>query len=566
MSAGGDALSAEALYARGRFAEAAAQALRELADDANGWRARLVLSAMARDQGDFTGAIGHAQTAWEHAPDNPAAAIALAELLRNRGRADEAAAVLDRTIALCPENADLHNHLGLALRHACRPGQALAAFRQGARLDPANRWAETNMAFGLLRDPDDQAPETFAPLGTAGAAPEIGLGIFCDRFPHTYGFLLQQYTTLLRHFPDARAYSFGRRVFAPYATQQFTDALAQYAETNGDVAARVHPLRPLLVPPSPAEVRSVRLQAEAFRRPRLAYTQFAMNADLFRPLFDSLGIPFAFTLNPGGGFRLDNAYSDDRLRRVFQSPWFRHVIVTYSRTRDYVLDRFGVPPDKVTLIQGTIVLESLLQAHRRPKRRHGVDKPTLDVCFAGLRYSPTGADKGYDRFIAAAHLLAGRFDHLRFHVVGDFDAKVVDVRALGERIVFHGVRDQRWMAGFFSGMDAIVSPNAADQLACGAFDGFPVTTCIEAGMCGVAVFATDPMGLNEALVPDQQVVIVDGEPSRLAEQLAHWLGDPQRLYALAAAGERRFRDHWGESAQMTPRIALLERLLRAEGG
>lgn len=555
-------------YRLGRFDEAEQRAISEAADPGLSAQRRAealaVLADLQRDRGDFTAAMVTAAQAWTTSP-HPAAAIALAELRRNRGQATLAADSLEQALAVFPDHVDLLNHLGLALRHACRPDEAMAAFQRAGRLRPNDSWAATNLAFGWLRDPGERAAETFSRLGRADDRPVIGLGIFCDRFPHTYGFLLQQYSSLLRHFADARVYSFGRQVFSPYAPDQFGRALHAYGARFADVAERVHPLCPALEPSSPAQARLVRLQAQSWLRPRLAYTQFAMNADLFRPLFETLGIPFAFTLNPGGGFRLDNPYSDDRLARTFASPLFRQVIVTYSRTRDYVLSRFKVPENKVTLIHGTIVLEELLQAGRIPKRLFGRDKDSLDICFVGLRYSATGADKGYDQFIAAAHLLAPILPHLHFHVVGDFDDCVVDVTALTGRITFHGVRDQSWMSAFHAGMDAIVSPNAADHLAKGAFDGFPVTSCIEAGMCGVAVFATDPMGLNEALTPDHEVVIVNRDPRLLADTLAGWLRDPPRLYALAQAGERRFRRHWGEQAQMRPRIQVLERLLAQEG-
>lgn len=553
------------LYRQGRFQDAetcARQGLRDPDPEYQNESLR-VLSDMARDKGDFLAAIQWAQAAWTRTRQ-PAAAIGLAELLRNRGQAEQAVTVLRQALDGHPDQVDVLNHLGLALRHACQPQAAMAAFRQAAFLAPDNPWAETNLAFGWLRDPEENATDIFAPLGRKGDTATIGLGIFCDRFPHTYGFLLQQYSSLLRHFPDSRVFSFGRRVFDPFTPQHFDQALAGYGQTFADLAGRVHPLRPLLEPPCPSLAQRVRLYAPVWHRPRLGYTQFAMNADLFRPLFETLGIPFAFTLNPGGGFRLDNTYSDDRLARIFASPWFRHVIVTYSRTRDYVLSRFRLPEEKVTLIQGTIVLEQVLADNRRTKQRYGRDKETLDLCFVGLRYSPTGTDKGYDSFIAAAHLLAPEFPHLRFHVVGDFDAAVIDVGALGPRIQFHGVRDQAWMAAFHAGIDAIISPNAANHLASGAFDGFPVTSCIEAGMCGVAVFATDPLGLNEALIPGHEVVIVDRDPARLAETLRPWLRDPARLYALAQAGEERFHHHWGEQAQMRPRLQLLQHLLDQE--
>jgi glycosyltransferase involved in cell wall biosynthesis len=496
-------------------------------------------------------------------PGAEAPLIALATLLRQSNRAPAAVRLLSRALSRAPDRVTLWNHLGLALRAANRPRAALAAFRRAARLDPANPWAETNMAFGLLREPGTPARATFAGLSPPGAAAEIGLGLFCDRFPHTYGFLIQQYSTYLERFPDARVYSFGRRVLEPYHPGQFAEGLAGYRVSHPGLAGRVHQLVPELEPADPGTCTRVglRVAGGGFRRPRLGHTVFAMNADLFRPLFETLEIPFSITLNPGGGFRLDQPYSDERLRRVFGSPWFRHVIVTYPLTRDYVRSRFGVPDDRMTLIPGTIVLERLLEAHRRPKRYYGRDKDTLDLCFAGIRYSATGADKGYDRFLAAGRRLLDRFPALRLHVVGNFAPDTLDVTDLAGRITFYGRRDQRWMAGFFPDMDAIISPNVADHLALGAFDGFPVTTCLEAGMVGVALFATDPMGLNQSLVDGEHFVAIPPDPAGIVQRLEAWLADPDRLYRLAAAGERRIHDVWGETAQMEPRVALMKTLI-----
>ena len=529
------------------------------------WRALARAAEDCGNNGRFAPAIRLARRAAAAAPDQPAASIVLAELLRKRGHGGAAATVLRGALRRAGERAELWNHLGLALRDDCREDESLAAFRHGARLDPEGPWSRTNMGFGLMRQPGDRAAATFAALGRAGEAPEAGLGLFCDRFPHTYGFLIQQFVTYLRHFPDAAAYSFGRRVLEPYGPEQFDVAMAGFGANYPDLAGRVTQLVPVLDDFAGDPCLRIETRGGRFHRPRLAHNIFAMNADLFRPFYETLGIPFSFTLNPGGAFRLGHPHSDDRLRRVFDSALFRKVIVTYPLTRDYVLDRFQLPDERIALIPGTIVVERLLDAHRGPKRRFGIHKDTLDLCFVGMRYSPTGADKGYDRFIAAMALLAPRLPALRIHVVGNFDVDTVACGGLAGRIAFHGPRDQRWLAAFYGGIDAIVSPNVADQLAKGAFDGFPVTSCIEAGMCGVALFATDPMGLNMWLRDGIDYVAIDRDPRRIADRLESWLATPERLYRLAESGERRFHAHWGEEAQMGPRVALMTELLSREG-
>ncbi|MFA6022099.1 MAG: hypothetical protein WC722_17705, partial [Rhodospirillales bacterium] len=333
------------------------------------WRALAAAARTAQAECRLDHAAAQAEAAArcaDHtAPDYEDVAILAATLLRQDGRAGDAATVLTQAAQHRQHSAALQNHLGLALRAACRHDEALAAFRRAAALAPDNPWAETNMTFSLLRDPID-AGATFAAF-TDGADQAGGLGLFCDRFPHTYGFLLQQFQTYLRHFPDCRAYSFGRKVLEPYGRDQFTAAMDGWSAAFPAQAGQVSQLLPELdAVPAQARVTRLRLAEGRFHRPALAHNIFAMNADLFRPLYEQVGIDFTFTLNPGGGFRLDDAYSDDRLRRVFQSPRFKRVIVTYALTRDYIRQRFGVPDDRITLIPGTIVVENLLMAHRRP--------------------------------------------------------------------------------------------------------------------------------------------------------------------------------------------------------
>ena len=84
-------------------------------------------------------------------------------------------------------------------------------------------------------------------------------------------------------------------------------------------------------------------------------------------------------------------------------------------------------------------------------------------------------------------------------------------------------------------------------------------------MCGVALFATDPMGLNMWLRDGVDYVAIDRDPRRIADCLEAWLATPERLYALAESGARRFHAHWGEAAQMGPRVALMTEMLNREG-
>ncbi|MBY6266533.1 tetratricopeptide repeat protein (plasmid) [Azospirillum sp. 412522] len=405
---------------------------------------------------------------------------------------------------------------------------------------------------------------------TGGAAPSLGL--FDDRFPNLLtGFQLREFSGCLDAFPGAAVYSFGRDPFRPYDREEFGRSLAGYHALHPGHAGRVRALVPELSDPArPGDSRQVRLRCADgngrpadFAVPQAGYAMFAMNAALFRPLFEHFRIPFCFTLYPGGGFLLDDPHSDAALSRLFASPQFRSVIVTQDLTRDYLRSRFGLPDGAMRLIHGGVVPVDVYRRHAVPRRRYGIDKDTLDLCFVAKRYTPRGTDKGYDLFIAAARLLAPRFPRVRFHVVGNFGPEVLDVTALAGRLTFHGPRPTRWLAGFFAGMDGILSANRPWRIARGAFDGFPTTACVEAGVCGVTVFATDPLGMNRGLRPDGEIVILDEDAGRIADRLASWLADPERLHRLGGEGQAAFLRLFGEEAQMKPRLEHLRALVES---
>ncbi len=70
------------------------------------------------------------------APDHPHAAFLLGVLAVQRGRIDEAVAMLERATALAPGNAACHANLGEALRRRGDPGAALVPLQRAIAIDP----------------------------------------------------------------------------------------------------------------------------------------------------------------------------------------------------------------------------------------------------------------------------------------------------------------------------------------------------------------------------------------------------------------------------------------------
>lgn len=362
--------------------------------------------------------------------------------------------------------------------------------------------------------------------------------IIDDLFPNlATAFRIAEINAILKHFHKAVVYSTwpDRRAFETYRSHypQFSRRVHKF-----------HPLR--------------RLAGSA------AYVIFLNNIFSHLEGLEQAYLPFVFELYPGGGFCLDDPLSDAHLQRVIKSPMFRKVIATQSVTRDYLLRKKFCRIEEIEFIHGGVLLSDTLREVPGQRTRYGTNKNTIDICFVADKYAPRGVDKGYDRFIACARILCRRHPEAHFHVVGNFTEADVDVGDLGDHITFYGFQLTPFFPRFYSRMDLILSPNIPFLLAPGKFDGFPTGCCIEAALCGTAVFATDELYLNQGILKDgEEIVIISSEPEQIAEMVEKYIGDPERLALVAQNGQRATRSLFAVDVQMTPRLRVLSDLLGA---
>jgi glycosyltransferase involved in cell wall biosynthesis len=361
--------------------------------------------------------------------------------------------------------------------------------------------------------------------------------IIDDFFPSLASpFRIAEINSILSHFKTAIVYS---------ATRD-TGVFSQYAASYPQFAKRVrkfHPLRNL--------------------KGRAAYTIFLNNIFQYLEHLEKARLPFVLELYPGGGLYLDDAVSDARLRAVLESPMFRKVIVTQNVTRDYLLGKKFCKKEQIEFIYGVVVLSDILADVNDRRTRYGINKETLDVCFVANKYTPPSIYKGYDRFIASARILSARHPEARFHVVGNFTEKDAELDNLRGRITFYGHQFTPFFPGFYSRMDLIVSPNMPFVALPGSFDGFPTGACVEAALCGTAMFISDELSMNEGRLQDgKDVVIISCEPEKIAAAVEKHVADATELAALGQNGQRAIRRLFAFEAQMTPRLRVLSDLLR----
>jgi glycosyltransferase involved in cell wall biosynthesis len=367
------------------------------------------------------------------------------------------------------------------------------------------------------------------------------LVILDDTFPNVLSaFRVAEFNSYLERFPDVQVYS---------TAWQFDSVLEEYRRYY------------------PQFKNSVRAYSDRrILRGKAAYIVFLHNAFRFLERIEQAKLPFVFELYPGGEFRLDESVSDERLRRVCSSPAFHKVIVTQKLIQDYLLERGFCDSDRIELILGGVFASDQINSLLRPRRRYGLEKEVLDICFVAFKKMPGGIDKGYDRFIAAARLLARRNPQIRFHVGGSFKESDVDIGSdLVGRITYHGSQYTSFFPGFYANMDIIISPNIPFALSPGAFDGFPTGCCIEAGLCGVAVFATDELAMSHGIFKDrEEIVIISREPEEICAIVEEYAASPDALAQLGTRGQQAFSSFFDLEKQMEPRLRVLSRLLDIE--
>ena len=374
------------------------------------------------------------------------------------------------------------------------------------------------------------------------------LVILDDIFPHLLSaFRIAEYNAYLAAYQNALVYSTAASFALIGEQRSFQEVVAEYVGCYPQFRGRARAID---------ERRSLQGQP--------AYFVFLQNARNFMSLLERYQMPFVFTLYPGGGFQLDQEDSDKTLERVCSLPNLHKVIVTQKITYEYLMHRQLLDPEKVEFIYGGVLPVGRLTERLPAKKHFRQDKDTFDICFVAYKYIPGAIDKGYDVFLAVAKLLANTHSDIRFHVVGPFDETDLDVSGLGGRLKFYGAQLTDFFPEFYSRMDIILSPNIPFLLQPGAFDGFPTGCCVEAALCGVAVFCTDPLHQNITFQEGEELVIIPRDATEISGIIDQYYHCPDDLYRLARCGQAAFQEVFALEAQMKPRLRILTECLVAK--
>nr|WP_314075901.1 tetratricopeptide repeat protein [uncultured Roseococcus sp.] len=522
-------------------------------DDINA-RSRLLHARASRamSRGRFSDGIDLYRQILSLAPDNSYIKHVIAQLLHRDGRLDEAEVGLAEVAAQAGEASPAaREHQFLAAE-----SQLVSEFEVAARVAVAA--GDQAAALQLVTQaevlrPDVRARVPGLHVAVKGAHAQ-GLLLLDNSFPSQgSSFRYGEFSAYLEAIPESRIYSSTYHLSVLATREPFLDEVRRYADASGVSLERI----------------------QAFHAGRdfackVAYCVFLNGATTFfyRPELHAERL--AFTLYPGGGFAFNEAASDEKLRRLCDDRRLSKIITTQVPTYNYLVERGFCTPDRLLNIFGVIVpagfdpglTESFAAAPR------GLDG-RLHICFVAHRYSPTGIEKGYDVFAALVRAMKERAD-MQFHVVGRFDPDTLDLGG-ARNITFHGILAAPAFPAFYAGMDIIVSPNISDARlngGKGSFDGFPTTTCVEAGLHGVAMFPADLEGMNIDLerraifISGEEMEIIDRNPERLIALVERYATDRDALRRMAMRGRQALLREYSHEKQVVPRVALLRAQLQ----
>lgn len=261
------------------------------------------------------------------------------------------------------------------------------------------------------------------------------------------------------------------------------------------------------------------------------------------PFYRKHNLPFVLTLYPGFGFRFGDGATDQHIFDIVSSPSCKGIVATQKATYDYLVNKFHLPKKMVSYCHGGFAdVETELE--EKVKFKEGKD--TLDICFMACKYHPQGKDKGYDSFVEIAESLSGHKD-IRFHVAGDFDENTIKTNKAN--IKFYGRINKEDLPHWFKDKDIFVSPNKANALGEGSFDGFPTGSAIEAGINKCVLIVSDPLNNN----PGFKSLYVEDDPKNILDLILGLKQNPELLYKTGEKTRKEILEMYSIETQLKAR-------------
>lgn len=245
------------------------------------------------------------------------------------------------------------------------------------------------------------------------------------------------------------------------------------------------------------------------------------------------------------------------LRRMFIP--FVHRYVPLSRELErYLVEKVGVPDYKITRIYNGVDTERFNpQGKRSLPESFGVAEDLIVIGTVGRMHGVKDQLTLVRAFTRLTELVPEAKDKLRLVLVGDGPLRVQAEAILSE----YGVRQAAWLPGeredipdILRAMDLFVLPSSAEGIS---------NTVLEAMASGLPVVAT-AVGGNPELVQEGEcgALVPPGDPAALADVLAAYVRDPERLRSHGEAARVRAETQFSLAGMLERYARLYDTLLR----
>lgn len=296
---------------------------------------------------------------------------------------------------------------------------------------------------------------------------------------------------------------------------------------------------------------------ERLVKAKLAILVFQHNTEIFLDYLEKNKIPFIFTLYPGGNFKLYDKQGEVVLRRIFNSIYFKKVIVTQKITKDYLVEQNLCPAINIEFIYGCPI-----EMNQQVVSKKFESKNIINICFVAAKYHPTGMDKGYDIFIETAKKLCKTSSKFKFHVIGGFNCEDIYITEIIDYIQFYGYMDINTLREFYENMDIILSPNRSDILSTGAFDGFPTAAVIEAGIKGVIMMLTDDRNQNIYFKNEKDCIFINHNANDICDAIIELCKNNDLMNSISNNGQNTLQTLFSHETQLKKRIEIIDLLIK----
>jgi glycosyltransferase involved in cell wall biosynthesis len=240
-----------------------------------------------------------------------------------------------------------------------------------------------------------------------------------------------------------------------------------------------------------------------------------------------------------------------RLKLRLISAGSRKIVFVSNHLQNEMARRFDLRKEKCTTIYNGVPVHKF-RPFADDKIRNALALRRDDLLIGAIgNIRPA---KGYDQFIRAASILAGRSDRYKFVIMGEggnpLEAELralVDALNLGDRFFFWGFHDD--IAGALNNLDIFVQSSTSE--------GFSISI-VEAMACELPIVATRSGGPQEILTHEKNALMVDPcSPEQIAAAVERLAENPTLGKTLSTNARNHAVATFSQEAMLQAYLKLL---------